>query len=184
MKKSVLFSMIIAIMATLSFSVNAQDKKEQKRQFNAEQMVQHRAEMMAQKLQLDDNTTAKFMTTYKEYLKELHNIYKQNAPKNGFRGRGADQQVRKTDAEVEQEIMNQFAMSRSIIDVREKYYKKFRAFLNPQQIQKIYSQEREHASNMKWEKGRRNADDMHGRKPGKDGMKKMRDGKKKEAKQD
>lgn len=175
MKKSVLFSMIIALVATLSFSANAQDKKEQKRKFNAEQMVQHRAEMMAQKLQLDDATASKFTTTYKEYLKEMHNIYKQNAPKNGFKGRGVGPQVRKTDAEVEQEIMNQFAMSRSIIDVREKYYKKFRTFLNPQQIQKIYSQEREHASNMKWEKGRRNANGKHDKRPGgQDGKMKKR----------
>lgn len=179
MKKSFILSLIMGVIAACSFGANAQEKKfDGKRQFNPEQMIQHRAQSMAEKMQLDDATTAKFIETYKAYLKETHEVYKQHGNKNGFKKRDQGAQARKTDAEVEKEILDQFALSRSLVDVREKYYKKFRAFLNPHQIQKIYSQERENANRMKWEKDRRGKGpkdhkgpraDMHGKKdkPGK-----------------
>lgn len=151
--------MMLGIIMAFSFNANAQEKKEGKRQFNPEMMVQKRAEKIANKLELDDATSAKFMETYKAYLKEMHEVYAKYGKQ--FRGKKDE---RKSDAQVEQDIKNQFAMSRAIIDVREKYYNKFRAFLNPRQIQVIYSQEREHNDRMKWEKGRRQADEMHGHK--------------------
>ena len=152
MKNSAIFTLMLGIIMACSFSAQAdENKSEQRPKFNPEKMVQHQAEAMANKMQLDDAQTGKFIETYKEYLKEMHGVYKQNAPQKGFK-RGGEQQVRKTDAEVEQEILNQFAMSRSIIDVREKYYKKFRTFLNPRQIKMIYANEREKASHMKFEK--------------------------------
>jgi hypothetical protein len=43
-----------------------------------------------------------------------------------------------TDAEVEKMIKKRFAQSRKMLDIREKYYDKFRKFLSPKQIQKVY----------------------------------------------
>lgn len=174
MKKSFILSLVMGVIMACSFSASAQEKKnDQQRRFNPEQMVQHRAQSIAEKLELDDATTAKFIETYKAYLKETHEVYAKYGPKRGDMRKGEGKQ-RKTDAEVEQEITNQFAMSRALVDVREKYYKKFRAFLNPRQIQKVYSQERENADRMKWEKKRRDKDgsraDMHGKKHGRPQM--------------
>lgn len=167
MKRTALFSIMIAVIAAFTFTANAQsDKKEKRQHFNPEQMVQMRAQKIAEKLQLDDATTSKFIETYKAYLKDTHNVYVKYGQK--MHGKKNDKKERKTDAEVEQEIKNQFAMSRALIDVRENYYTKFRAFLNPHQIKKVYSQEREEFKRMDGEKDRRFRDGMrkpHGSKP-------------------
>ena len=47
-----------------------------------------------------------------------------------------------TDDEIAQEIEQQFAQGRKLIDVKEKYYKKFKKILTMKQIRKIYSLER------------------------------------------
>ena len=109
--------MMLGIIMAFSFNANAQnDKKENKRQFNPEKMVQMRATKIAEDLKLDDATTAKFIEVYKEYLKETHEVFAKNGkPMMGKK----DEKVRKTDAEVEKEIKDQFATSRALIDVRD-----------------------------------------------------------------
>lgn len=166
MKRTFLFTMMASIIMAFSLGANAKDENnDNKKHFNPEQMVQHRAQSIAERLKLDDNTASQFIETYKEYMKEMHDVYGKFGPKREM-GKPGNKQA-KSDAEIEKEILNQFAMSRAIVDVREKYYKKFRKFLNPKQIKVIYSNEREHASRMKGEKMRRQPDEMHGKKPGK-----------------
>ncbi|WP_407405281.1 hypothetical protein [Sodaliphilus sp.] len=174
MKKTSLFAMMLGIIMAFSFNANAQnDKKENKRQFNPEKMVQMRATKIAEDLKLDDATTAKFIEVYKEYLKETHEVFAKNGkPMMGKK----DEKARKTDAEVEKEIKDQFATSRALIDVREKYYNKFRTFLSPQQIKVIYEKDRNNASHMKMEKNRRNMDGKGPRKGHRDDMHKHHKG--------
>ena len=43
-----------------------------------------------------------------------------------------------TDAEVDKMMRERFAVSRKMLDVREKYYDEFRKFLTPKQVQKIF----------------------------------------------
>ena len=57
----------------------------------------------------------------------------------------------KTDAEIDQMILENFAQSHKILDIREKYYAKFRKFLTPKQIMKIYQVEKIDAGKMKIE---------------------------------
>lgn len=167
MKRTFLFTLMMTVALAFSFNANAQgEKKGGKRNFNPEQMVQMRAQKIANKLELDDATTAKFIETYKAYLKETHEVFqKYGKPMMGKK----KEQARKTDAEVEQEIKNQFALSRALVDVRENYYSKFRAFLNPRQIKVVYSQERDNANRMKLEKNRRGMEGKGPRGP-QDGM--------------
>ena len=49
----------------------------------------------------------------------------------------------KSDAQTEQEIKHRFEMSEKILDIRQKYYKKYSQFLTQQQIQRIYELERQ-----------------------------------------
>ena len=60
-----------------------------------------------------------------------------------------------TDAEIEKEIKDQFAQSRKILDVREKYYNEFRKILSPKQIMKIYQTEKRNANKFRKEFDRR-----------------------------
>ena len=61
------------------------------------------------------------------------------------------------DAEVEKSIQDRFAMSRKKLDLREKYYKEFRKFLSPRQVEKIYFKEKNYGKAMHKEFSRRKA---------------------------
>ena len=68
------------------------------------------------------------------------------------------------------QIKDQFAQSRKILDVREKYYNEFRKILSPKQIMKIYQTEKSNANKFRKEFDRRKGQKhgqgkrpMHGR---------------------
>lgn len=164
MKKSALFSVIMALIIAMSFNASADDNKKDRKErpkFTPEQMATMRAQRIAENLKLDDATTNKFVETYKAYLNEQHEIFAKYG-KEMKEGKKGDKK-QKTDAEVEKEILDQIAMSRAQLDLREKYYKKFRTFLNPKQIKAVYNQEKKNMGKMRDEKSRR------GGQPGMDG---------------
>ena len=135
-------------------------------------------DMIIRELALDDATTERFRTVYNQYLQELQSTYnpKLDNIKCPYCGRencdGTDcpgprneksqsyKRVGKklpTDAEVEARIKARFEQSRKILDIREKYYKEYRKFLSPKQIQRIYTVEkrcknrmRRHSNNRKY----------------------------------
>ena len=67
-----------------------------------------------------------------------------------------------TDTEIAAMLKNQFAQSRKMLDIREKYYNEFSKILSQKQIMKIYQQEKSNANKFKKEFDRR----KKGRKPG------------------
>ena len=44
--------------------------------------------------------------------------------------------------QIEQNTDNRFAMARAILDLREKYYNKYKRFLSPEQIDRVYRTEK------------------------------------------
>ena len=54
-----------------------------------------------------------------------------------------------TDEQVEKRILDNFAQSRAILDVREEYYKEFRKILTPSQINQIYEDEKARRAQMR-----------------------------------
>lgn len=92
-------------------------------------------------LQLDDATTARFITTYDQYRQELRAArekYHRIKPKKQDDG----STVRLTDEQVKRNIENSFALSQSILDIRRKYYKEYLTFLSPRQIERLYELEK------------------------------------------
>ncbi len=85
------------------------------------------------------------LPVYEGYLKALRECRMMNRHERN-RGNNAEaKQTAKpvpTDAEIEKQIKDQFAQSRKILDVREKYYNEFRKILSPKQIMKIYQTEK------------------------------------------
>lgn len=61
----------------------------------------------------------------------------------------------RTDAETEEVIKYQFEMAKQKVEIREKYYTKFRKFLTPKQIEKIYDSERNFMKRLQSEKRKR-----------------------------
>ncbi|MBF1069929.1 MAG: hypothetical protein HXL30_01060 [Prevotellaceae bacterium] len=101
-----------------------------KERLNRRQLAELQAKRTAQKLNLDDKTTAKYVKTYCEMMEEIWQL----APRN--------EQFSTTDEQAKKAIEQRFARSQKILQIREKYYKIYSTFLSPQQIQQAYRIER------------------------------------------
>ena len=147
MKKYLFMVMAAVMMLGGSITVNAQVAQNGKERLHltVDQIIQKRTEKMVQTLMLDDATSAKFIPVYSQYLKERLEC-RNMKPKH----MGTDINT-KTDAEVDKMIQDNFAQSRKILDIREKYYAKFHKILTPKQIMKIYQVEKNDVGKMKKE---------------------------------
>lgn len=143
------------VALTVAFSAFAQPSqghgpKNQGKKPTPEQVVKAQTEHLIAELGLDNATATKFSKIYNDYradLKAARTKYPQIRPKKDENG----EFTRLTDVEVEQNILNRFAQGKAMIEVRESYYKKFRAILTPQQIEKVYADEKKGAEMMKSE---------------------------------
>ena len=133
MKKILGILMMVVAMMTVSTSVCAQAPN-QKQRLSREQLAEKQAQYIAHDLGLDDKASSKFIDTYTQFQKEVWTLGPRPHHKKG--------EV-KTDAQTEQEIKHRFEMSEKILDIRQKYYKKYSQFLTQQQIQRVYEIERQ-----------------------------------------
>lgn len=133
MKKILGILMMVVTMMTVSTSVFAQAAN-QKQRLSREQLAEKQAQYIAHDLGLDDKTSSKFIGTYTEYQKEIWALGPRPHHKKG---------EMKSDAQTEQEIKQRFEMSEKILNIRQKYYKKYSQFLSQQQIQRVYELERQ-----------------------------------------
>lgn len=145
----------VCMLLTCSLSARADDDK--KPAPTHEQIVECQCKDIVSELKLDDAKAKSFTETYKSYHDEL------KAARDKYGKRNTKKRSELTDDEIEQEILNRFAMSKQIVTVREKYYKKFRKTLTPRQIQKVYEREKKSYDKMRSE--------MNKRKSGKDKQK-------------
>lgn len=130
MKK--ILSLLVFALSLGAMNMAAQDKKAN---LTSEQRIERHADRVARKLNLDDKAAAKFNDVYKRYLADMQGVrdkYQLQRPEKG---------ASLTDEQVEQNILSRFSRSRAILDVREKYYREFRKFLNVRQVDRIYDNE-------------------------------------------
>ena len=133
MKKILGILMMVVAMMTVSTSVCAQAPN-QKQRLSREQLAEKQAQYIAHDLGLDDKTSSKFIDTYTQFQKEVWALGPRPHHKKG---------EMKSDAQTEQEIKQRFEMSEKILNIRQKYYKKYSSFLSQQQIQRVYELERQ-----------------------------------------
>ena len=133
MKKILGILMMVVAMMTVSTSVCAQAPN-QKQRLSREQLAEKQAQYIAHDLGLNDKTSSKFIDTYTQFQKEVWALGPRPHHKKG---------EMKSDAQTEQEIKQRFEMSEKILDIRQKYYKKYSQFLTQQQIQRVYEIERQ-----------------------------------------
>lgn len=147
MKRLMLIA-VAALVAGLTVSAqNAQNKNNRK--VSHEQMVEKQTDVLVKTLVLDDKEAQQFKVVYSEYknnMKAIRDKYKtefcRNVPQDTTMCGRNGNNCRYTDEEVEAKIMNNFKCGHEILNCREKYYKEFRKFLSPQQIQKMYNLEK------------------------------------------
>lgn len=141
--QTILF-VVLAVMLTAGNAYARQPSGERSnRKERVEQQSRHYAEVFA----LTEAQTEQFDALYKAYsrkLRAIHVLYHKDRPAEG---------TVLSDEEVEQRILDHFAMSRAILDVREEYYKLFRTVLTPKQIKTIFDDEKARRAQVMSEKG-------------------------------
>ena len=124
----------------MAVNLNAQQPaNRQQAMQRIEQQVQHYSEVFA----LSEEQAQQFATLYKAYNKQMraiHDQYRHERPAAG---------TTLTDEQIEQRILDNFAQSRAILDAREQYYKEFRKFLTPTQINRIFEDEKARRAQMR-----------------------------------
>lgn len=140
MKKLVLRLIMVMCMMTISSTlVNAQAtkpgvQKTERQRMTREQLAETQARHIANQLALNDETSEKFTMEYCSYMKELWAI----GPRAGKK-----QQGEMTDAQAEAKTKQDFERSQKILDLRQKYYKRYSNFLTQRQIQRVYKIEKQ-----------------------------------------
>jgi len=118
----------------LAFPLTAQQpasNRQQGKQYIAQQISQY-----VSLFSLNEQQAQQFDALYKAYNKKMravHDLYQKEPVAEG---------TALTEDQVEQRILDNFAQSRAILDVREQYYKQFRQILTPSQINKIFEDEK------------------------------------------
>lgn len=187
MKTKFIYVLLAALLMGSQMTLSAQNKenKQRKQRPNPEQLVKMQTDRMVKALMLDDATSAKFTPVYEKYLNELRECrmmnhkprVKRDVPQGTEANDAAEaQKPQMTDAEIAKQIKDQFAQSRKMLDIREKYYNDFSKILSQKQIMKIYQMERNNAEKFKKEFDRRK-----GHKPGQGQHQGQRPGQKKDA---
>ena len=133
MKKILGILMMVVSMMAVPTNVCAQAPN-QKQRLSREQLAEKQAQYIAHDLGLDDKVSSKFIDTYTQCQKEVWALGPRPHHKKGDM---------KSDAQTEQEIKQRFEMSEKILNIRQKYYKKYSQFLTQQQIQRVYEIERQ-----------------------------------------
>ena len=168
--KKFMYVVLATLLIGSQLSLSAQNKanQEKKQRPTPEQMMQMQTNQMIKSLMLDDATAAKFTPIYQRYVKELRECRMMNikprVKKDATQATEATKTPRSamTDADIAKMLKDQFAQSRKMLDIREKYYNEFSKILSQKQILKIYQQEKSNANKFKKEFDRR----KKGRKPG------------------
>ena len=129
----------MCMMTVSSTLVNAQTakpgvQKTERQRMTREQLAQTQARHICNELALDDEKSAKFCDEYCNYMKELWAI----GPRAGKGHRGE-----MTAAQAEAQTKIDFERSQKILDLRQKYYKRYSTFLTQRQIQRVYEIEKQ-----------------------------------------
>ena len=139
--------MLLSVVVLLTGSLSAQNEKDAKsRPAKRPDFAEMQLKQVLDALMLDDKTAVEFTPVYKDYQKEMKDCRLPRMKKRG---------TEMTDDEIAKEIESEFAQGRKVIDVKEKYYKKFKKILTMKQIRKIYSLERSNMRRLGWEMNRR-----------------------------
>ena len=140
MKKLVLRLIMVMCMMTVSSTlVNAQIakpgfQKTERQRMTREQLAQTQARHICNELALDEEKSTTFCNEYCNYMKEFWAI----GPKVGKK-----QRTDMTDAQAETQNKQDFERSQKILDLRQKYYKRYSTFLTQRQIQRVYEIEKQ-----------------------------------------
>lgn len=118
--KQLLQTILIAIMIVAS-GTTAMAQANNNQKLSREDLAVKQAQYIARELALDEATSNKYVETYCQYQRDLWNMGPRKSLTTGQR----------------------FERSQQILDLRKKYYKKYKTFMTEPQVDKAYKLERQ-----------------------------------------
>ena len=127
---------ILLLILTLSITADAAGRNNRPKHHRMKLSATEQASRLASAMKLTDAVSAKFIPLYINYCGEIDAIFKKYPvaiPSDGSK---------LTDAQLRKNNDNRFAIARAILEIREKYYKKYTKILTPTQIDILYRTEK------------------------------------------
>lgn len=129
--KTIIRIMTFVFAAALALGASAANQPTSgKQRQSREQLAVAQARHIAHEIALEGETAEKFVDTYCQCQKEIWEL----APRR--------QKGDAAQPSPEQQIQQRFERSQKILDIRQKYYKKYSTFLTQSQIQRVYELEK------------------------------------------
>jgi len=133
--KRIFISLILCALPMLS---NAQPGGFEPERLSDDEILRMQTRDIVSWLNLDGNTKDKFLKEYSAFRKEIDAVAKSAAAPVGT----------DNEADIDKALQKNFEVSEKILDIRKKYYSRFKAFLKPSQIREIYRIENESGRRM------------------------------------
>ncbi len=129
----------IALCLLLSaFAVNAQPPMFHPEQLSDEEILQMQIRDMVMWLNLEGEAKTLFAEEYSDFRKEIDAVAKNANPP----------QIIDNEDDIDKAIQNNFKVSEQILQIRKKYYLRFKKFMKPSQIQRMFQLENESGRRM------------------------------------
>ena len=130
-----IYKAFVLLMLTM-FSLGAQSQNAKRLPILRERILQAKLVEIRRSLNLDQATMQRLRPIYIEYEKEISGVNTNNQRR--LMSANSDTL---TPQEAERLVMVQLENAKRLIDIREKYYHKFKTVLTPQQIVRLYQTE-------------------------------------------
>jgi len=134
MKRLLLF----AFLCALPLFSNAQPGRFEPEKLSDDELVRMQTRDIVSWLNLDDNSKEKFIKEYTAFRKEIDAVAKSAAAPVGT----------ESEADIDKALQKNFEVSEKILDIRKKYYTRFKTFMQPSQIRDMYRIENESGRRM------------------------------------
>lgn len=106
-----------------------------------EKIEAYRAQFLTEQLDLSPEEAQKFWPVYNEYRKELEEI-RSKRPAGNLRGRPGEEALDEmSDTEIQKMMESEMARQQQLLDLRKKYYQKFREVLPIRKVAQLYRAE-------------------------------------------
>lgn len=120
-------------LGILSLLASAQPRPFPPERISDEEIIRMQVRDIVSWLDLDKRTETKFVKEYTAFRKEIDEIARNARPPQDI----------ESEAEIDKAIQQNFAVSEQILQIRKKYYNRFKEFMKPSQIQMVYRIENE-----------------------------------------
>jgi len=124
---------IIICLALITLSAKGQSEFFHPDRMNDREIIQMQTRDIAEWLDLRGKTLEKFEKEYASFRKEIDAVARKAAPPRRFA----------KESDIDKAIRRNFEVSEKILQIRKKYYSRFKEFLKPSQILMIYNWENE-----------------------------------------